>query len=77
MKRLLRMAPGITRGVNSNVERGDTEVVPIMDTTFERNGRTWRVSVCAGTFVIGTAINAKRDARGEVSRESDIIRVIL
>ena len=59
------------------VERGDTEVVPVMDTTFERNGRTWRVIVCAGTFVIGTAIDAKRDARGEVSRESDIIKVML
>ena len=69
--------PGITRGIDSNLERGDTDVVPIMDTTFDRNGRTWRVSVVAGTFVIGTAVDAKRDANGEVSRESDIIRVVL
>ncbi|MCH9712683.1 MAG: hypothetical protein K0U20_08685 [Proteobacteria bacterium] len=55
----------------------DAEVCPIMDTTFDRNGRTWRVTCVAGTFVIGTAVDAQLDDNGEPSRESDIIRVML
>lgn len=31
-------------------------VLPELDTTFERNGRTWRVSVTTESFIIGTAI---------------------
>ena len=72
-----RRVPIVVRGVYSNVVSDNTPITAKIDNTFERNGRTWRVSICAGTFVIGTAIDAQRDARGEVLRESDIIRVML
>ena len=52
-------------------------VDPVMNTIFDRDGRTWRVSVVAGTFIIGTAINAVLDSHGEPSRDSDIIKVML
>ena len=77
MECLLKLTPGVVRSNSSNLAPGETAVVGIMDATFDRNGRTWRVSVVAGTFVIGTAIDAQIDSHGEPVRESDIIRVML
>lgn len=44
---------------------------------FNRNGRTWRVSVVVDTFIIATAIDAVLDNHSEPSRSSDIIKVML
>ena len=46
-----------------------------LDSTFGRDGRTWRVTVVTDTFIIGTAIDAERDARGELVNDYDIIKV--
>ena len=70
-------SPGVTREWDYNLAPGETSIPLIIDHTFNRNGRKWRVTVVADTFVIGTAIDAQRDSNGEVSRETDIIRVML
>lgn len=62
---------------NSKLVRDDTNILAVINHTFNRNGRKWRVSVVAGTFVIGTAIDARLDSNGEPRRESDVIRVML
>jgi len=80
MKGLLKMqqkTPGVTRGIDSNRTSGDTAIPKALDHTFNRNGRKWRVSCLCDTFVIGTAVDAVLDDKGEPSRESDIIRVML
>jgi len=48
-----------------------------LDTTFERDGRTWRVTVSTDTFIIATAVDAERDERGEVINDYDVIQVKL
>lgn len=63
--------------VDSNLKHGDTAIPMIIDHTFNRGGRKWRVSVVADTFVIGTAVDAQLDTRGEPVRDSDIIKVML
>ena len=53
----------------------NTDPVATIDHTFNRNGRTWRVTVVTDTFIIGTAIDAERDARGELVNDYDILKV--
>ena len=48
-----------------------------LDTEFDRNGRTWRVTVVTDTFIIATAIDAERDERGELVNDYDVIKVNL
>ena len=55
----------------------DTAIPQAIDHTFNRDGRKWRVSSLCDTFVIGTAVDAQLNERGEPSRESDIIKVTL
>ena len=55
----------------------DTNIPNAIDHTFNRDGRKWRVTVVTGTFIIGTAIDAERDARGEVINDYDILKVEL
>ena len=55
----------------------DTAIPKIIDHTFNRNGRKWRVTSLVDTFVIGTAIDAQLDANGEPVRESDVLKVTL
>ena len=53
----------------------DTDPVATMDTTFVRSGRTWCVTVVTDTFIIATATDAERDARGELVNDYDVIKV--
>lgn len=53
----------------------DTEVITTIDATFNRNGRTWRVTVVTDTFIIATATDAERDKRGDLVNSFDIIKV--
>ena len=46
-----------------------------LDTQFDRDGRTWCVTVVTDTFIIATAIDAERDARGELVNDYDILKV--
>lgn len=46
---------------------------PELDTTFERDGRVWRVTACTDTFIIGTC-NSVPPGR-EPKRASDMIHV--
>ena len=53
----------------------NTDPVATIDTTFNRDGRTWCVTVVTDTFIIATAVDAERDARGELVNECDIMKV--
>ena len=55
----------------------NTDPVATIDTTFNRNGRTWCVTVVTDTFIIATAVDAERDARGELVNDYDVIKVML
>ena len=53
----------------------DANIPGVIDHMFNRDGRTWRVTVVTDTFIIGTAIDAERDARGELINDYDIVKV--
>lgn len=70
----------VTKMINSMVQQRDRDAAfrsipgsPELDTTFERDGRTWRVTACTDTFIIGTA--AEVPPGREPLRASDMIHV--
>ncbi len=75
MKHLIKvLTPNVTRGNGSSESNDDTEIIGEFGHVFKRNNREWRVSVITGTFILGTATDAKLDGDGPISSD-DIIRV--